>query len=175
MDARNVRWEMMDKNMIELAKLAEHYLITCRTEGKTPTTLRGYREKPTRYIRQCDGACLSEFTVELAREYISYLQSAPKYEGDPYRSSNGGQMSAANVQNHVRVLRAFSSWLHREAYTEENVLGRLKVPKAPLKVVETLTEDEIREVFRCLDQGTSAGCRNAAIPAPVSRYRPPVR
>ena len=72
-------------------------------------------------------------------------------------------MSAANVQNHVRVLRAFSSWLHREAYSEENVLAGLVVPKAPTKVVKTLSDDEIRRLFSCLDQNTSTGCRNAAV------------
>ena len=35
----------MEKNDIPLVKLAEHYFITCHTEGKTPSTVRGYREK----------------------------------------------------------------------------------------------------------------------------------
>ena len=56
---------------------------------------------------------LGVFSLELAREYISYLQSVPKYEDDPRRSLNGELMSAADVQNHVRVLRPFSPWLHR--------------------------------------------------------------
>ena len=163
MHNRRIRWETMDKGEIQLCKLAEHYLITCRTEGKTASTLRGYREKLGRFVRWADGARLGEFSVELAREYISYLQSVPKYEDDPRRSPNGEFMSAANVQNHVRVLRAFSSWLHREAYSEENVLARLKVPKAPTKVVKTLSDDEIRRLFSCLDQNSSTGCRNAAM------------
>ena len=45
-------------------------------------------------------------------------------------------MSAAKVRNHVRVLRAFASWLYREAYTDENVLNRIedrppRLPAAP--------------------------------------------
>ncbi len=32
-------------------------------------------------------------------------------------------MSAANIQNHVRVLAAFSPWLHRETYTVQNILN----------------------------------------------------
>lgn len=34
----------MDKSELPLVKLVEQYLITCRTEGKTPLTQRGYRE-----------------------------------------------------------------------------------------------------------------------------------
>ena len=67
--------------------------------------------------------------MELAREYIPYLKSAPKFYNHPFKKSNGDHMSAANVQNHVRVLRAFSSWLDREGYIDENVLARLQDPE----------------------------------------------
>ena len=40
-----IRWETMDNREIPLSKLAEHYFTTCDTEGKTPSTVRGYREK----------------------------------------------------------------------------------------------------------------------------------
>lgn len=100
----------MNKSQIPFSRLAEQYLITCTTEGKTPATLRGYREKLGRFIRWCNGACLADFSVELAREYIAYLQSAPEYENHPFHQSNGAHMSAANVRNHVRVPP--SQWRH---------------------------------------------------------------
>jgi site-specific recombinase XerD len=161
MTRKRVRWETMDKSQIPLSRLSEQYFITCRTEGKTESTLCGYREKLGRFIRWCEDATLGDFSVELAREYISYLQTVPKYEGVPYRMANGVKMSAANVQNHVRVLRAFSSWLQREVYTEENVLARLKLPNAPRKMFETLSDEEIKRLFDHLDQSTATGCRNA--------------
>lgn len=163
MAAKRIRWETMDKSQIPLAKLAEQYFTTCRTEGKSPTTLRGYEEKLGRFVRWCEDGTLDEFSVELAREYIAYLQAAPKYEGDPYRCVEGIHMSAANVQNHVRVLRAFSSWLHREAYSNENTLRRIKVPTAPKKLVTTLNDHEIMRVFGALDINTTVGCRNSAM------------
>ena len=113
--------------------------------------LRGYREALGRFVRRVEDATLSDFLVELAREYISYLKSAPKFENHPFHNSNGDHLSAANVQNHVRVLRAFSSWLHREGYTDENVLARLKIPKAPRKVLDTLSDGEIQRLFTSLD------------------------
>jgi len=110
---KRIRWEAMEKNDIPLAKLAELYFITCQTEGKMPSTIRGYREKLGRFIYWCEDTPLGDLSVELARDYIAYLKAAPKYENHPFHKSNGEHMSAANVQNHVRVLRAFSSWLHR--------------------------------------------------------------
>ena len=133
---RQLNWNTMDKYEIPLVRLAEQYLITCRTEGKTPSTLRCYQEKMGRLVHWSDGACLADFSVELVREYIAYLQAAPKYENHPFHQSQGAHMSAANVRNHVRVLRAFSSWLYRESFTQDNILSRLKVPKAPTKMLE---------------------------------------
>ncbi len=153
----------MDKKRIPLSKLVEHYLTTCRTEGKTPSTLRGYKEKLGRFVRWCEDARLQEFSVELIREYILYLQTVPMYEGHPYHPCNGQPMSQSNVRNHVRVLRGFSSWLHEEAYTIENILQRLKVPKAPKKVMTTLSNEEIERLFACLNLNSSYGCRDAAV------------
>ena len=114
----------MDKGETPLSKLAEHYLITCRTEGKTASTLRGYREKLGRFIRWCDGTRLEEFSVHLAREYIPYLQTAPKYEGDPFRRSNGECMSAVNLRRALLgVRRAPPSTLARKLYRRA-VLGQ---------------------------------------------------
>jgi hypothetical protein len=59
-----------------LSKLAEQYFITCHTEGKTPSAIRGCQEKLGRFIRCCYEACLSHFSGERAREYITCQQPA---------------------------------------------------------------------------------------------------
>lgn len=104
-----------------------------------------------------------DFSVELAREYVGYLQAAPKYENHPFLQSQGAHMSAANMRNHVRALRSLSSWLYRESFTQDDILSSLKDPKAPIKMLETFSHDEIRRNFDCLDQDSSAGCRDAAM------------
>jgi hypothetical protein len=63
MGKKRVRWNAMDKGHMPLSKLAEQYFITCHTEGKTPSTIRGYQEKLGRFIRWCDGTCLADFSV----------------------------------------------------------------------------------------------------------------
>ena len=73
----------MEKNDIPQAKLAEHYFITCHTVGKTPSAVRGYREKLGRFIYWCEDTCLDALSVELARDYIAYLSPPPKYENHP--------------------------------------------------------------------------------------------
>ena len=68
MISKRMRWETMDKGDIPLSKLVAHYFTTCDTDGKTPSTVRSYREKLGRFVRWVEDATLSEFSVELARE-----------------------------------------------------------------------------------------------------------
>ena len=153
----------MDKKNIPLSSLANQYIVTCRTEGKTPKTLRGYGEKLRRFLGWGVGATLDDFTVEMAREFISHLQTTRKYEAHPLNPTQENFLSQASVRNHVRVLRSFSSWLYREQYTDDNILKRLQVPKAAVKIIETLTDAEIERLFVSLDINKDVQCRNAAI------------
>jgi site-specific recombinase XerD len=136
------RWEQLDKTSIPIVEIAERYFASCRVEGKTPSTLRGYREKLGRFVRWFDGP-LGEFSIQTVREYIAMLQNARKSEGHPPTPQTDKLVSAQTVTNHVRVRKAFSTWLFEESYTYGNLLGRLSLPKAPRKVIEVLTSEEI--------------------------------
>lgn len=160
---RGTRWAKMEKSHIPISSLVDQYILTCRTEGKTFSTIRGYREKLRRFLGWGEAAELGDFTVEMVRDYISHLQSAHKYEGHPFNPTQDKLLSQAAVRNHVIVLRSFSSWLDRELYTAENVLKRLQVPRAPVKVIEALTDEEIEQLFSSLDVNVDVGCRNAAL------------
>ena len=93
----------MEKNQIPLSKLAEPYFTICATEGKTVSALCDYKEKRGRFIRWAENLYLEDLSVELVREYISYLQVAPKYQGHSFHDAKGHHMSVANVWNHVKV------------------------------------------------------------------------
>jgi integrase/recombinase XerC/integrase/recombinase XerD len=61
------------------------------------------------------------------------------------------------------LLKAFFAWLHREDYTETNRLEGLHNFKAPQKVVEVLSEEEISWVAAAIDTKTPSGCQDFAI------------
>ena len=64
---RKKRWEKMEKKNIPLSSLVDQYIVTCRTEGKTPKTLRGYGEKLGRFLKWCGDSRMDSFSVEMAR------------------------------------------------------------------------------------------------------------
>jgi integrase/recombinase XerC/integrase/recombinase XerD len=67
------------------------------------------------------------------------------------------------VQARIRALKAFSSWLLTEQYTDENILANLKMPKAPVRLIQPLTPDEINTLINAQNSLTSIGSRNIAI------------
>ncbi len=152
----------MDKAQIPLDRLVDEYLMVCRTEGKSPKTLRGYREKLGRFCRWLEG-CLDDFTLAAVRAHIAELQQAKKYQGHPYSPVQEQGLSSQTIKGHVVVLKGFATWLWEEEYTRENVLSRLKPPKAAKKVMMTLTESEISKLLLSVDRGTITGHRNEAI------------
>ncbi|MCK4793160.1 MAG: hypothetical protein KAV87_56035, partial [Desulfobacteraceae bacterium] len=87
----------------------------------------------------CD---LLAVTLNAVRDYIIYLRHKPKFEGHPYTPAQAKSISPKTVQCHVRALKAFSSWLYAEGYTLDNRLKNLKIPKAPVTVIEPLTPEE---------------------------------
>ena len=69
----------------------------------------------------------------------------------------------ATINGYARALRGFSSWLHREGYTEANILKELNPPKVRKEVIDTLNEEEMRRLLAAVDPDLPLGCRNYAM------------
>lgn len=150
---RKLSWNKMVKSKLDLEKLIEHFCRCGKAEGKSPRTCSWYKEMLSTYAKFLVYSKLSlvlgEFTLETAREFILYEQQRG--------------MSPYTVQAKVRAIKAFSSWLLRENYTTNNILSNLKLPKAPLKIVDTLTPDEINLLIGHQNPLTAIGARDIAI------------
>lgn len=156
----------MDKDNIPLEKLAQHFEAYNRTEGKSPRTVECYTSVLKYFgdfLREHNYPdTLGDLTIDVVREFILYLQQTSRWKNHPYNTPNGN-LAPSSIQNYVRTLRPFFSWLHREGYTEENVLARLRPPRSPQKLVEILTNEEISRILACIDSDTASGARNSAM------------
>jgi len=164
----NQRWEDLEKLTIPLTRLIEHYTIDLRSQNKSDKTVRWYvanlRSFEIWLKKHRRPGLLSDLDIDTVRLYVLYLQDEhPKYQGHPYTPSREGRLSDYSVQGHVRTLRAFSSWLEREGYLEENVLSRLRVPRAGKEEIKPLTLEEISLILSCFTANTAIGCRSYAI------------
>lgn len=161
------KWEDVEKKSLELGALARHFELHNKTEGKSPKTVVGYSmvlRQFQRFLQEADKSTrLGELDEMVAREFILYLQEKRRWADNPYLPTTNAKLSAISIQDYVRVLRVFFNWLCKEGYTKENRLAKLRPPKAPTKVVEIVTQEEIARVLGCIDANTAAGARDKAV------------
>lgn len=147
--------------------LISRYELSNRADGKSPKTIRWYTEILrcfARYMKENEHCYdISSFNLDIVRHYILYLRHKPKFQNHPYTPEQAEPLSPRTVQCHVRALKAFSTWLYLEGHTKENRLKNLKLPKAPSKIIEPLTPEEIREVVASINKSSPTGLRNHAI------------
>ena len=152
---------------LAISELIERYATRNEADGKSPSTVKWYTEILTSFSdyakSQTGRNSLSVFNLELARGYILYLRQKPRFQGHPYTPPQQRPVSAKTVQCHVRALKPFSSWAHREGYTDEDRLKNLKLPKAERKFIEPLTPEEIQAIVYAIDDTSPPGLRNYAI------------
>jgi site-specific recombinase XerD len=150
---RNLRWVDIDMAKVELDKLILHFAHSNRAEGKSPKTVAWYSEMLNDFSKFLESkgmeGILSEFDAQRVREFIVYEQERG--------------MSPYTVQGKVRALKAFSSWLFREGYISDNLLGNLKLPKVPVNLIEPLSSIEVDQLVDCQNPLTAIGCRDIAI------------
>ena len=151
----------------KLFELIEYYEICNRAEGKSPRTIAWYTEMLMSFSGYMKAELqrhdISAFNIDNVRRYIIHLQNKPKFQGHPNTPQQNELLSPRTVQCHVRALKAFSSWLYAEGYTSENRLQNLKLPKAPSKIIEPLTPQEIKKVVSSISRNVYSGERNHAM------------
>ncbi|MDP2931680.1 MAG: tyrosine-type recombinase/integrase [Chloroflexota bacterium] len=148
----------MDKSNMQLHDLIQFFDTYNRSDGKSPCTLRWYRQSLgmllgwlTETGRPTTLGYLDENSV---REFILWMQGR-RIRGQPIR--------VPTVNNRVRALRSFFNWLFRKGYTESHLLQDVKPPRLPRVMVDILSDDEISRIMSSLEQSTMTGSRNVAI------------
>jgi len=149
----NLHWGDIDMAHLELEKLILHFEQSNKAEGKSSKTVTWYTDMLGGFIRFVrstgQGAVLANFNPTTVREFIIHEQVRG--------------LSPFTIQAKVRAMKALSSWLYSEGYTGDNLLSNIKLPKAPIKMMQPLTEAEINQLLSSQNPLTAIGSRNIAI------------
>jgi len=131
----------MNSNTLELKNLIEGFKLSCQTEGKSPKTVEWYISFLTRFRLFLEAnklpSDLSGINKSHIREFVCYLQT------DARVPRSGKPLSGATIQGYVRTLKAFFSWATREGYVSSNEMAQVPILKAPVKIIDTFTCDQI--------------------------------
>ena len=144
-----------------LPVLIDLFVATKEIEGKSLDTIRWYRCMLRRFSRFLgDTATIGDLTLDNARAFVASLRERKvRYENHPRKAPEEGGLSPSTIHAHVRCLKVFGTWLADEGFVSSNPFKRLKRPKLPKPVIETLTDDEIDRLMAGVNPKSFLGAR----------------
>jgi len=150
-----------------LDKFLEGYHLSAQSEGKSPSTI-AIVVASVRYLDQFLtshnlSTNVSDIGVEELRRFIVYLRERSRFARHRFTKPQGGHLSGHTINGYLRALQAFWSWLAREDFIQENPFARLKIPKAPRKVVPIFSDEQLQHLLAAIDITSSVGYRDYTI------------
>ena len=151
----------MNNNNVDLTKLIEGFKLSCQTENKSPKTIEWYIGFLTRFrqflgLHQMPGNA-GQIERNHIRAFIRHLQTEAKVPG------TNKSLSAATVQGYFRALKCFFSWLDREGYLTTKPMAGTPIHKAPSKLVNTFTSEQIGKLAQVCLTSNGNGPRDLSI------------
>ena len=159
---------------MSLKSLVKGFVLTKRTEGKSPRTVEYYEENLRRFLwyagRQGWSDDIRFLTEWQIKEFLGYVGTETHRWGLEGNGSETSQRNASHstVRHYFVVLSCFFNWLMGEGFVEENPTTKIKVAKSKPKVVVPFSSEEISRMLAVCDYdyGHNAkflGSRNRAI------------
>ncbi len=158
----------LDKKSVTLIeKLLEGYRLTSLSEGKSPNTI-AIVEASVRYLaeflaRENLPTDVNDIGKEELRRFMTDLRERPRFANHRFTHPQNSHLSGHTINGYMRALQSFWAWLKREDFILENPFTKIKIPKAPKKVIPVFTEEQLRQLFSTTNTTTATGYRNYTI------------
>jgi len=134
----------MNDSTAALPELVDLYLLRCDVEGKSPRTIRAYRETLTRFLRAVaeDDAPLVASAIESAHVY-AYLG---RYT----------HLRTETRHRYFREVRCFFNWLVEAEYLERSPFRGMRNVRVPQRIVQPFSGEEIGRLLGACGDGPMA-------------------
>ena len=139
-----------DPDPPDLVALLTSWQIILSSENKSPTTITTYTAAVRQFLRWCGETNRpAEITRDAVQAYTAQL------------IAGGAEATTARIRQ--ASLRQFSKWLAEEDELPSDPLAGLKPPKIAAKVVEALTDDQLRRLIKACQGKSLRDRRDEAI------------
>jgi site-specific recombinase XerD len=140
----------MTQSLPDLAALLPSWQLALKAERKSPGTIRTYSDGIKKYLRWCaDNGNPAELGRPAVQAFLADLLDDGA-EGNTARSRD-------------LALKRFSAWLVDEGELSANPLVGLKPPKADHKVVDALSDDQLKRLIKVCQGKSLQDRRDEAI------------
>ena len=128
---------MTNSSSKTLGEMVHSYLLACQVEGKSPNTVRAYRETLDIFLRIAKQEGFPDDVAEIAPDHIyTYLG----------RIMQTGVSLATRHRRH-REVRFFFSWLLRLGYLPSHPFERIKNLRLPQLIVQPFSQPDIARLL----------------------------
>jgi integrase/recombinase XerD len=140
----------MSEPLLDLAALLPSWQLALKAERKSPGTIRTYTDGVTKFFRWCEA---SGRAPELSRVAVQAFLADLLDEG----------MEGNTARSRDLALKRYAAWLVDEGELSANPLAGLKPPKADTKVVNALTDEQLRRLIKACQGKSLQDRRDEAI------------
>jgi integrase/recombinase XerD len=140
----------MPESLPDLATLLPSWQLALKAERKSPGTIRTYSDGVTKFLRWCaENGHPAELSRTTAQAFLADLLDEGM-EGNTARSRD-------------LALKRYAAWLVDEGELSANPLLGLKPPKADHKVVNALSDDQLKRLIKVCQGKSLQDRRDEAI------------
>jgi integrase/recombinase XerC len=122
-----------------LEPLVREWLMDLQVLGRSPQTIRWYRQKMDWYLRNGGVAALEQLNGYEFKRYLAELQ--------------GRGLAPNTVHGCFETVKAFANWAARENYPIDPAVLRARAPKVPQLEMETYSDAQIEALLREAPEG----------------------
>jgi integrase/recombinase XerC len=130
-----------------LIELVAQYLLRCEVEGKSPRTVRAYRETLGRFLAVVSVECPEDVDSEDLYAYLATFR----------------HLSLESRHRYFREVRCFFNWLVEAEYLERNPFRGLRNVRVPQRIVQPFSPEDIAKLLDACPSDTPTGVRDQAI------------
>jgi site-specific recombinase XerD len=114
--------------------LADSWQLALRADRKSPQTLKAYGEGLRQYLGWCEAQAVAPFDRSSLGGWVAGLLD--------------GGAAPATARSRQLAVRRFAAWLAEEGELEADPFLGVKAPKLETKVIEPLTDDQLRALIK---------------------------
>ena len=119
--------------------------------GRSPHTIRNYRNDVGHFLRFCEESGIEPLTITRAtfRTYLAGLREA--------------EMAPASVTRRTTTIHGFYRYLQREGATDRDLLYGVALPKKPKRLPKVIEPPHLQALIEAPDADTPQGLRDRAM------------
>lgn len=151
----------------ELDSLIEYDRFSRQAEGQSGETITLAAMALTKLKKFLEESHLPtdarNIRSEDIRAFIVHLQGSMRFAKHPYAKGQERALSPLSINCYLRAIRAtWNNWV-AEGLLERNPFEKVRVPRAPKKIIPTFSDEQLEALLGAIDISTPEGFRDYAL------------